>query len=144
MATTTTTTMTAATTATTREDESSPAEAYAADFLAIRSRNVGDDRYRRVASHLPNRCTPCVFGRRDVLLVREPPSARHWPTWAELWIMHAINLRRTHASAPWVIPLAVPFYRPIPGIQLSNSFHAAKYHSVISRRPPLRHDELGI
>jgi len=30
-----------------------------------------------------------------------------------------------------VIPLAVPFYRPIPCIQLSNSFHAAKYYSVI-------------
>lgn len=30
-----------------------------------------------------------------------------------------------------VIPLAVPFYRPIPWIQLSNSFHVAKYYSVI-------------
>lgn len=38
-----------------------------------------------------------------------------------------------------VIPLAVPFYRPIPWIQLSNSFHAAKYHSIISYdRPALR------
>lgn len=35
-----------------------------------------------------------------------------------------------------VIPLAVPFYRPIPWIQLSNSFHAAKYHSIISYDRP--------
>lgn len=42
-----------------------------------------------------------------------------------------------------VIPLAVPFYRPIPWIQLSNSFHAAKYHSVISYDHPCAPRQVG-
>jgi len=80
-----------------------------------------------VISHLPNRH---IRQENPFTCARAPIGA----TPADLGrvMNNACDKFASHAcKRVSVIPLAVPFYRPIPRIQLSNSFHAAKYYSVI-------------